>query len=179
MSTQPSPVAGDSAAEREAQIAEWLEKDGRARGNIRLHCSPSVAVLIKDKTTAKDTWDTLKAMYSAMSVAAIYNELKAALGLKIPVNEHPAADFAKLNQHFDKLSEAKQGIPSLLQVLIALHAAPPCYDSVLQVTLQSHTEMTLDVAAVRSTITLAWEQSQGKKMSGAPTASKISAVKRK
>ncbi|TFK54793.1 hypothetical protein OE88DRAFT_1613202, partial [Heliocybe sulcata] len=111
----------------------WLEKDGRACGNIRLRCSPSVAVLIKDKTTAKDTWDMLKAMYSAMSIAAIYNELKAALGLKIPTNEHPAAAFAKLNQHFDKLSEAKQEIPSLLQVLIALHAAPPRYDSVVQV----------------------------------------------
>ncbi|EPQ55124.1 hypothetical protein GLOTRDRAFT_14212, partial [Gloeophyllum trabeum ATCC 11539] len=149
-----------------------------AIGTIRLRCSPAVASYIKDKKSAKETWDQLSSLYSSMSLGAIYNELRGALSTKIPADQHPAPAFAKISKHFDTLEAAKVKIPALIEGLICLYALPSRYENIAQMLVQATSADNMGIGAVREAVTTAWDQSQGKKPEKLG-AHKISAVKRK
>ncbi|EPQ61320.1 hypothetical protein GLOTRDRAFT_13098, partial [Gloeophyllum trabeum ATCC 11539] len=157
----PDPVVttykdGSTSEDTSARDA-WRLNDTKTIGTIRLRCSPAVATLIQDKTTAIETWKELS--------------------FTIPADQHPAPAFAKITKHFNALASESQTIPNCLQGLICLNALPPRYDSVVQVLVQGSTS-TMDIDKVREAVVTAWEQSQNKKTTQLG-AHKISAVKRK
>ncbi|EPQ49983.1 hypothetical protein GLOTRDRAFT_51244, partial [Gloeophyllum trabeum ATCC 11539] len=128
----PDPVVttykdGSTSEDTSARDA-WRLNDTKTIGTIRLRCSPAVATLIQDKTTAIETWKELSFTYGISSLASIYNELRGA-----------------------------QTIPNCLQGLICLNALPPRYDSVVQVLVQGSTS-TMDIDKVREAVVTAWEQ---------------------
>ncbi|EPQ49984.1 hypothetical protein GLOTRDRAFT_51241, partial [Gloeophyllum trabeum ATCC 11539] len=129
----PDPVVttykdGSTSEDTSARDA-WRLNDTKTIGTIRLRCSPAVATLIQDKTTAIETWKELSFTYGISSLASIYNELRGALTTRIPADQHPAPAFAKITKHFNALASENQTIPNCLQGLICLNALPPRYDS--------------------------------------------------
>ncbi|EPQ54122.1 hypothetical protein GLOTRDRAFT_130507 [Gloeophyllum trabeum ATCC 11539] len=155
----------------------WRLNDTKAIGTIHLRCSPAIAALIQNKTTAKETWEELDDTYGITSLASIYNKLCGALTTKIPADQHPAPAFAKIAKHFNVLASEKMIIPNCLQGLVCLNALPLWYDSLIQVLVQKLTS-TMDIDNVREAVVTAWEQAQNKKTTQLG-AHKISAVKHK
>lgn len=179
---RPSPPSAQATDQQRDHFFTWHQRDEKAQGIMRLRMSPSVLQMVKSKDTAKEIYDELKALYSALNAATIYAEFKAAINVRVPADQHPAPYIIKMTEHFEKLEENKVDIPVALRAMIALNVLPSRYDGVAQMILQTAKSATsLTVAEVRGAVTLAFEQSAGKKAPSSQPhgANKISAVKRK
>ncbi|EPQ52812.1 hypothetical protein GLOTRDRAFT_17699, partial [Gloeophyllum trabeum ATCC 11539] len=67
--TMPAPVVttykdGSTSEDTSARDA-WRLDDTKTIGTICLRCSPAIATLIQNKTTAKETWNELDDTYAA------------------------------------------------------------------------------------------------------------------
>ncbi|TFY53776.1 hypothetical protein EVJ58_g9259 [Rhodofomes roseus] len=174
-STWPQPTLD---TENPSVYYEWLQRDQKAQGSIRLRLTSSVKAAVKNKTTSKALWDELKALYDKQTPAGVYKEFRTAINARIPPNEHPNPTFANIAAAFDKLAGEGIDIPASLRAMIALNALPSRYDTVVTTILQAKelTEMKIDY--VRESVVIAYEQG-GKQASSSQSAKKISAVKRK
>lgn len=93
----------DEVDEATKELKEWSKNDEKARGAIRLRLAPSLVQAIKDKTTAKEIWDELKAIHSQLTLGTAYVEFKGLLETRIPDDMSPAAAISKIQAHIDRL----------------------------------------------------------------------------
>ena len=131
---------------------------------------------VKDKATAKELWDELKTAYGSTSGMGAFSFFKAAIGIRIPQNEHPAAAISKIIGNLDELESTGIKIPTTLRALMILGAAPARYNAAVQATLNAYELKEITTQNAHDALVASWESS---KNSGQSSAQKISAIKQR
>jgi hypothetical protein len=119
---------------------------------------------------------TLKCVFGAPTVSALYVDFKQVLATKLSGN-NPISEIERLTTLFRRLNNSPLQLSQTLQAMILLAALPPKWDSVAQMFFQ-RTDLAnaLTFENVRKAIVYEYERH------GRPTdqsANKLSAVKRK
>ncbi|KAF9226998.1 hypothetical protein BS17DRAFT_695187 [Gyrodon lividus] len=81
-------------------ISKWNHHNTQAVSNLCLSLTPNILAKVLSQATAARIWNTLTDKYGQPGIAATYAEFKAMLDTPIPVHEHPAPAFGKINAHF-------------------------------------------------------------------------------
>ncbi|KAF9224500.1 hypothetical protein BS17DRAFT_703434 [Gyrodon lividus] len=149
----PSP---NTENDNTSDISEWNHHNTQAIGNLHLHLTPNILAKVLSKTTTACIWSTLKDEYGKPSVTATYAEFKAMLDTPIPLHEHPAPAFGKINAHFTQLEDAEFDISPKVQAMILLSKLPSSMDTIAQLIGQS--PATLTSATIKKSTILACEQ---------------------
>ena len=99
------------------------------------------------------------------------------MDIKITDQEDPTVAIDKMTAHFARCNASGLEVPDYFQAMLIMTKLPASFDGLAQLFCQKEHVKTLDVADMRKTIGLAWEQRKGGK---APRnqAQKLSAVKR-
>ncbi|KAL7284847.1 hypothetical protein ACG7TL_002160 [Trametes sanguinea] len=162
------------------EVIGWTMTQSKAMGSIRLRLNDEVAKLVKDATTAKKLWDDLKDLYGTTSALGAYSYYKAAVGTRIPPNEHPGPAIAKIQGNLDQLEGAGINIPANLRALMILDAAPSRYETAIQLCLNDNDLSELTTSAAREALVASWEATTTRgNRNKAGEAKKLSAIKRK
>ncbi|KAL7283853.1 hypothetical protein ACG7TL_003293 [Trametes sanguinea] len=162
------------------EVIGWTMTQSKAMGSIRLRLNDEVAKLVKDATTAKKLWDDLKDLYGTTSALGAYSYYKAAVGTRIPPNEHPGPAIAKIQGNLDQLEGAGINIPANLRALMTLDAAPSRYETAIQLCLNDNDLSELTTSAAREALVASWEATTTRgNRNKAGEAKKLSAIKRK
>ncbi|KAL7284517.1 hypothetical protein ACG7TL_001808 [Trametes sanguinea] len=162
------------------EVIGWMMTQSKAMGSIRLRLNDEVAKLVKDATTAKKLWDDLKDLYGTTSALGAYSYYKAAVGTRIPPNEHPGPAIAKIQGNLDQLEGAGINIPANLRALMILDAAPSRYETAIQLCLNDNDLSELTTSAAREALVASWEATTTRgNRNKAGEAKKLSAIKRK
>ena len=162
-----------------SEVVAWNQMMMKAMGCIRLRLSTEVSNLVKDKGTPKELWNALKDFYGTTSSMGAYSFYKAATSVRIPSNEHPGPAIAKIQGNLDQLSGAGINIPMNLRALMILDAAPPRYETAIQLCLNDNELADLSTSHAREALVASWEASVTKGNRKVGEAKKLSAVKRK
>ncbi|KAL7277443.1 hypothetical protein ACG7TL_009305 [Trametes sanguinea] len=174
-----APTLQEDGSNRNEVIA-WTMTQSKAMGSIRLRLNDEVAKLVKDATTAKKLWDDLKDLYGTTSALGAYSFYKAAVGTRIPPNEHPGPAIAKIQGNLDQLEGAGINIPANLRALMILDAAPSRYETAIQLCLNDNDLSELTTSAAREALVASWEATTTRgNRNKAGEAKKLSAIKRK
>ena len=105
-----------------------------------------------------------------------FSFFKAAINIRIPANEHPAAAISKITGNLDELAGVGVTLPMHFRALVVLGAAPPRCDAATQMVLNTNELKDLKVTTVQTELVVSWEQLRNK---GQASAQKISAIKQK
>ncbi|KAJ3010270.1 hypothetical protein NUW54_g2534 [Trametes sanguinea] len=135
--------------------------------------------VVKDKTTAKEVWNELKELYSVTSALGAYSLYKVAANTRIPANEHPGPAIAKIQGNLDQLASVGIDVPMNLRALIILDAAPPRYETAIQLVLNDNKLKDLTTSDIREALVASWESSVTRGSRKLGEAKKLSAIKRK
>ncbi|KAF9227984.1 hypothetical protein BS17DRAFT_659765, partial [Gyrodon lividus] len=154
----------------------WNHHNIQAVRNLCLRLTPNILAKVLSKTTASSIWSTLKDEYGKPGITATYAEFKAMLDMPIPLHEHPAPAFSKINAHFTHLEDADFEISPKVQAMILLSKLLSSMDTITQ--LIGQTPATLTSATIEKLAVMAWEQ-HSTRCSKPQEAQKLSAVKRK
>ena len=169
------PVPATDGSNR-ADVIEWSQQEAKAQGSIRLRLNVEISRSVKNKTSAKDLWEALQTTYGGSSAMGAFSFFKAAINIRIPANEHPAAAISKITGNLDELAGVGVTLPMHFRALVVLGAAPPRYDATIQMVLNANELKDLKVSHVQTALVASWEQSRNK---GQASAQKISAIKQK
>ena len=170
-----APTLAEDGSNR-AEMIEWAQQEAKAQGSIRLRLNVEVSRHVKDKATAKELWDELKTAYGSTSGMGAFSFFKAAIGIRIPQNEHPAAAISKIIGNLDELESTGIKIPTTLRALMILGAAPARYNAAVQATLNAYELKDMTTQNAHDALVASWESS---KNSGQSSAQKISAIKQR
>ena len=174
-----APSDEDVAANKE-KIEDWEDNNQKAVGNIMLRLAPQIQGNLTPETMdgAGLLWDHLEKQYGKPGIIATYLEFKAAMDVKITDNEDPTITIDKMTAHFARCNASGLEVPDYFQAMLIMTKLPSSFNGLTQLFCQKEHVKTLDVADMRKTIGLAWEQRKGGK---APQnqAQKLSAVKRR
>ena len=169
----PTPATDGS---NRVDVIEWSQQEAKAQGSIRLRLNVEISRSVKNKTSAKDLWEALQTTYGGSSAMGAFSFFKAAINIRIPANEHPAAAISKITGNLDELAGVGVTLPMHFRALVVLGAAPPRYDATIQMVLNANELKDLKVSHVQTALVASWEQSRNK---GQASAQKISAIKQK
>ena len=169
----PTPATDGS---NRVDVIEWSQQEAKAQGSIRLRLNVEISRSVKNKTSAKDLWEALQSTYGGSSAMGAFSFFKAAINIRIPANEHPAAAISKISGNLDELAGVGVTLPMHFRALVVLGAAPPRYDATIQMVLNANELKDLKVSHVQTALVASWEQSRNK---GQASAQKISAIKQK
>ena len=122
-------------------------------------------------------WDHLEKQYGKPGIIATYLKFKAAMDIKITDSEDPTTAIDKMTAHFARCNASGLEVPDYFQAMLIMTKLPSSFDGLAQLFCQKEHVKTLDVADMRKTIGLAWEQRKGGK-TPRNQAQKLSAVKR-
>ena len=103
--TRTLPVAGATQADVDA----WLDTDEMARGLLTLKIAFNLRAGQVDTTVAQ-TWTNVTTNFGRTSVAAIYQDFKAAMRMRVGTG-NPARDITKLYTHLQRLVANQVVIP--------------------------------------------------------------------
>ena len=109
-----NPPTINTKGTNHGEVIEWAQQEAKAQGCIRLHLNVKVSRIVKDKTMAKSLWDALKDAYGSTSAMGAFSFFKAAIGICIPQNKHPAAAITKINGNLNELSGSGIVLPKEL-----------------------------------------------------------------
>ena len=172
------PKDEDLEVNRE-KIEDWEDSNQKAVGNIMLRLAPQIQGNLTPETMdgAGLLWDHLEKQYGKPGIITTYLEFKAAMDVRITDNEDPTVAINRMMAHFARCNASGLEVPDYFQAMLIMTKLPTSFDGLAQLFCQKEHVKTLDVADMRKTIGLAWEQRKGGK---APRnqAQKLSAVKR-
>ena len=173
-----APSDEDIAANKE-KIEDWEDDNQKAVGNIMLRLAPQIQGNLTSEImdAANLLWDHLEKQYGKPGIIATYLEFKAAMDIKISDNEDPTTAIDKMTAHFARCNASGLEVPDHFQAMLIMAKLPSAFDGLAQLFCQKESVKTLDVADMRKTIGLAWEQRKGGK-TPRNQAQKLSAVKR-
>ena len=166
-------------AENVEKIEDWEDDNQKAVGNIMLRLAPQIQGNLTSETmdSAGLLWDHLETQYGKPGIIATYLEFKAAMDIKISDNEDPTTAIDKMTAHFARCNSSGLEVPDHFQAMLIMAKLPSAFDGLAQIFCQKDSVKNLDVAEMRKTIGLAWEQRKGTK-TPRNQAQKLSAVKR-
>ena len=170
--TQPAPPA--TAAEIEA----WDVKDEMVNGSITLRLAHNLRTGIVG-ATSHATWTNLNNTFAQTGVAAVYQDFKAAMRIKIGTS-NPAKDITKLYTHLERLRANQVALPNYVQGMILLNTIPDDWDHVAAYYVQTTQQVAnVSFTNIRTAILAEHDRLGGTRQNQQHIADKISAVKRK
>ncbi|KAF5363157.1 hypothetical protein D9758_008345 [Tetrapyrgos nigripes] len=162
-------------------VADWEKDNNKAMGVIKLHVTQAIGAKIKNITTARVMWDTLKDLYGRPGAAEIFQNFKRAMNVEIPHNAHPGAAIDLIKMYLTRITNAGDNteIPMYLQYMIVINKLPPdiyayIIAKITQDDIDNFEHETLD--NLRTHVINTWEACGGKKPQSA-NATKITAIK--
>ena len=169
----------ESIDKNQNKIEEWDNDNQKAIGNIMLRLAPQIQGNLTSEImdSAGLLWDHLEKQYGKPGIIATYLEFKAAMDIKISDNEDPTTAIDKMIAHFARCNASGLEVPDHFQAMLIMAKLPSAFDGLAQIFCQKDSMKSLDVAEMRKTIGLAWEQRKGAKIPR-NQAQKLSAVKR-
>jgi len=176
--------SGDTATTTPADpvlLKAWMKDDQMAMGHITIHLTATIRELVSSKETSKDIWDILKTQYSKQGTSAIYADFKMIMDLTIPANNHPGPAIDKMIAAFDRLQTNKVEVSDKLQALMIMSKIPPAMTMITQLSAAAALKE-LSFQGIAEKILLDWQRrssEKNKSSAPAPSAQKISSVKRK
>ena len=180
-----APITGENApsdedvAANKEKIEDWEDDNQKAVSNIMLRLAPQIQGNLTPETMdgAGLLWDHLEKQYGKPGIIATYLEFKVAMDIKISENEDPTTAIDKMTAHFARCNASGLEVPDHFQAMLIMAKLPSAFDGLAQLFCQKESVKSLDVADMRKTIGLAWEQRKGGK-TPRNQAQKLSAVKR-
>ncbi|KAF5335593.1 hypothetical protein D9758_017257 [Tetrapyrgos nigripes] len=164
-------------------VADWEKDNDKAMGVIKLRVTQAIGVKIKNITTARVMWDTLKNLYGMPGAAEIFQNFKRAMNVEIPRNAHPGQTIDLIKMYLTRITNAGANteIPMYLQYMIVINKLPPdiyayIIARITQDDVDDFEHETLD--SLRTHVVNTWE-ARGRKKSQSANATKIMAIKRK
>ncbi|KAF5364451.1 hypothetical protein D9758_010657 [Tetrapyrgos nigripes] len=108
-------------------VADWEKDNDKAMGVIKLQVAQAIGAKIKNITTARIMWDTLKNLYGRPGAAEIFQNFKHAMNVEIPCNAHPGAAIDLIKMYLTRINNAGDNteIPMYLQYMIVINKLPP------------------------------------------------------
>ena len=155
-------------------LSIWKKENSKAQGIITLRVAAHLRHHILE--SAYLTWTTLRHMFGAPTVSALYADFKQVLAAKLS-GGNPIPEIECLATLLGRLNGTPLQLSDTLQAMILLAALPPKWDSIAQLYFQrANLAASLTFSNVRRAIVQEYERQ------GRPTdqsANKLSAVKRK
>ena len=108
-------------------------------------------------------WAHLEKHYGKPGIIATYLEFKAAMDIKINDQEDPTVAISKMTAHFARCNVSGLEVPDYFQAMLIMTKLLSTFDGLAQLFCQREGVKSLDVADMRKTIGLAWEQRKGGK----------------
>ena len=108
-------------------------------------------------------WDHLEKQYGKPGIIATYLEFKLAMDIKITDQEDPTVTIDKMTAHFARCNASGLEVPDYFQAMLIMTKLPSSFDGLAQLFCQKEVVKSLDVADMRKTVSLAWEQRKGGK----------------
>ena len=164
--------------ENKEKIENWEDDNQKAVGNIMFRLAPQIQGNLMSETMdgAGLLWAHLEKHYGKPGIIATYLEFKAAMDIKIGENEEPLAAIDRMTAHFARCNASGLEVPDHFQAMIIMAKLPSAFDGLAQIFCKREDVKKLEVADMRKTVGLAWDQRKGKTPRN--QAQKLSAVKR-
>ena len=178
LASDQMPSEEDAEANKE-KIENWEDDNQKAVGNIMLRLAPQIQGNLTTETMdgAGLLWQHLEKHYGKPGIIATYLEFKAAMDIRISDQEDPTIAIGKMTAHFARCNASGLEVPDYFQAMLIMTKLPSSFNGLAQLFCQREGVKSLDVADMRKTIGLAWEQRKGGK-GPRNQAQKLSAVKR-
>lgn len=122
---QPTELAigtDEEIAANHKEREDWMSKNHRALGNLRLRIAPTLHHTIKGKSAA-EAWQTLKDTYGKPGPSVIFADFKALISFRINDQSHPLPQIQKMAELVNRLTVNNMVLPDLLQAMILMNAA--------------------------------------------------------
>ena len=151
--------------ENKEKIENWEDDNQKAIGNIMLQLAPQIQGNLSSKAMdgAGLLWSHLEKQYGKPGIIATYLEFKSAMDIKITDSDDPTITINKMTAHFTRCNASGLEVPDYFQAMLIMTKLPTSYDGLAQLFCQKEHIKTLDIADMRKTIGLAWEQRKGGK----------------
>lgn len=127
----------------------WIEGDAKARATIALLVEDNQHSLIYNKTTAKTTWDTLKAHHQKATLTGKVALLKEICSANYKEGENMEEFLYSMEELYSRLENAGERLSQYMQVAMVLRSLPKAFDA-LTTALENRSDDDLTMELVRS-----------------------------
>lgn len=134
------------------RLEAFLEKDEMARVTIGLFVEDNQLALIRNLTSAKETWDTLKAYYERNTFQNKVMIMRRIWEMKVTDESDMELHIRDMTDSFQKLVDmGEQQVNENWKIAIFLSSLPASYDTLVQ-TLEARPEADLTLSLVSANI---------------------------
>lgn len=147
---ESSTVTAAIIQQQQEKLDAFLEKDEMARVTIGLFVEDNQLALIRNLTTAKETWDTLKSYYERNTFQNKVMIMRRIWELKLTDESDMEQHIREMTDSFQKLVDmGEQQVNENWKIAIFLSSLPSSYDTLVQ-TLEARPEADLTLSLVHS-----------------------------
>ena len=108
--------------------ADWIKKDRKARALINLFIDDLQIVHVKNLTSARETWETLRAKHERTNLSSKLYLLRKLYSTKLEERGNMQQHITKILELVDKLSAIGERINDSHISALFLCSLPPSYD---------------------------------------------------
>ncbi|XP_071037145.1 copia protein [Parasteatoda tepidariorum] len=137
--TPPNPITAD-----------WSKKDKKARALINLCIDDNQIVHVREKETAKETWDTLKLIHERSNLSSKLFLLRKLYNTKLEERGNMITHITKILEIVNKLKAIDEKISDSHLSAILLCSVPQSYDTLITA-LEARPEAELNSEFIRRT----------------------------
>lgn len=146
----PVPVVSQAGVTtNQAEIEAWKLKDGKAFALIALTVDDMQLQLIRNDTTSKAAWKSLKDYHQKSTVATKVSLLKKLCKMELKDGGDMEAHLFKMDELFERLTNAGKSLEEDLRVAFVLASLPEKYNT-LTTALEAREEKDLTLALIKS-----------------------------
>lgn len=112
-----------------AEVAAWKAGDQRARATIGLLVEQKQHVLIRNTTSARETWENLQRHHERITLSAKVGLFYQLCEMRYVDGEDIEQHFYNMERLFEKLSKAGTNLGRELEVMIVLRSLPKSFST--------------------------------------------------
>lgn len=128
----------------------WNDSDERTLATIHLMVDESQYALIRDKTTAKDTWAALKAHHERTTLGQRVTLLRQITNQNFKVGDNMEAYLAVIEKQYARLENSGFEMQECLKVALILRGLPESFNPLTTaLEARNEDELTLDLVKVK------------------------------
>ena len=151
---------------------DWNKKDRRARALINLSIEDSQIINVKNETTAKATWDTLKRIHERSNLSSKLFLLRKLYGTKLNEGGDLNVHITKLLELIDKLKSIGENIDDSHVSALLLCSLPKSYDGLITA-LEARPENELNSEFIRNKLIDEYNRRQDSSEAGRNNQTKV------
>lgn len=138
----------------------WTKKSKRAKQLIVLGCDNNQLVHLKQCTTGREAWDTLKGHHQQKSVADLLRVTRRLFSTRLPSNGSMRQHMDMLFTLMDELREMDEPLKETVAVSLMLNSLNSEYDNMV-VAIEAWDDTKLTIKSVKSKLIQEWEKRRG------------------